>query len=74
MDTDNTTTDIRIGAKIPGVDQHEFVKGIMDELAIFSVALTENEIITIMNGLEIVLAVGGTDRLAITWAEAKTRY
>lgn len=74
MDTDNTTTDIRIGGQIPGVGQHEFAKGIMDELAIFNVALTEDEINTIMKGLDTVLAVGGTDRLATTWAETKTRY
>jgi hypothetical protein len=74
-DTDNTTTDIHIGTQVPGVNQHEFANGIMDELAIFSVALTQSEISTIMEqGMSTALAVAHIDKLTTTWAEVRTKY
>ena len=75
MDTDNTTTDIHIGTQVPGVGQHEFAKGIMDELAIFNVALSQDDIETVMNqGLTTLLAVDLTGKITTTWAMIKTRY
>ena len=75
MDTDNTTTDIHIGTQVPGVNQHEFANGIMDELAIFSVALTQSDISIIMEqGLATALAVVHIGKLTTTWAEVRTQY
>jgi hypothetical protein len=75
MDTENKTTDIHIGTQVPGVNQHEFANGIMDELAIFNVALTQDDIKTIMTqGLATVLAVDHIDKMTTTWAMIKTRY
>lgn len=75
MDTDNTTTDIHIGTQVPGVNQHEFANGIMDELVIFSVALIQSDIRTIMEqGLASALAVVHIDKLTTTWAEVRTQY
>jgi hypothetical protein len=75
MDTDNTTTDMHIGTQVPGVNQHEFANGIMDEIAIFSVALTQDDINNIMTqSLSTTLAVGHIYRMTTAWAAIKTRY
>lgn len=72
MDTENMTTDVRIGTQIPGVGQHEFANGIMDEIAIFSVDLTQDEINTVMTaGLAQMLAVDHVDKLSTTWGRIK---
>jgi hypothetical protein len=48
------------------------VKGLMDEVGLFNVALDENDIKTIMTGgLEGILAVSDTGKLATTWASIK---
>jgi len=72
MDTENMTTDVHIGTKPPGVSQHEFANGIMDEIAIFSVDLTQDEINTVMTaGLAQMLAVDHADKLSTTWGRIK---
>jgi hypothetical protein len=46
--------------------------GLIDELAIFSVALSEDDIINIMdNGLMGMLAVSNKGKLATTWGQLK---
>jgi len=72
VDTDTNTTEVHIGTPLA---HHVFANGVMDEIAIFNVALDENEINNIMtNGLKTVLAVEQTDKLATTWATVKTKY
>ena len=47
-------------------------RGIIDDVAIFNVVLSEDDITTIMDdGLEGALAVSPTDKLATTWANIK---
>lgn len=48
------------------------VKGIIDDVAIFNVALTQDEIIEVMeNGLADALAVAPAGKLAATWGSIK---
>ena len=50
----------------------EYFPGMLDELALFNVVLTEDEINDIMeNGLEAALAVSPAGRLATTWGQIK---
>ena len=52
-----------------------FGEAIIDEVAVFNVALSEDDIQTIMNdGFEMVLAVEPADKLVTRWADIKTRY
>ena len=52
----------------------EFWKGIIDEVALFNSALTEDDIGEIMNkGLSPLLAVSATGKLATTWGKLKSR-
>jgi hypothetical protein len=67
--------DVSIGKR---TGDNEFFAGIVDEVAIFNVALSEDDIQNIMTkGLESALgtsAVGPLDKLATTWASIKARY
>jgi hypothetical protein len=49
------------------------MEGLMDEVAIFNRALSEDEINQIMNGglSQSVLAVGPADKLAVAWGTLK---
>ena len=52
----------------------EFWKGVIDEVALFNIALSEDDIGAIMNkGLSPLLAVSARGKLATTWAELKSR-
>ena len=70
----DTNAPVVIGTNYPTGIQP--VEGIIDEAAIFSVALEEKDINAIMNdGLEEtlgILAVEPSDKLALTWGELKT--
>ena len=70
----DTNAPVVIGTNYPGGIQP--VDGLIDEAAIFSVALEEEDINAIMNeGLEEtlgILAVEPSDKLALTWGELKT--
>lgn len=55
------------------VHHHRWVEGLLDEVAIFNRALSENEITSVMNGLQGVLAVDAKGKLAITWSNLKSR-
>ncbi len=60
-----------------GVDSTDAARtglGTVDEVAIFSVALSEDDIQTMMNGFEMILAVQPADKLSTTWAGVKTQY
>ncbi len=75
MDTNIDTNVVHIGSEIPGIWQNDYAKGIMDEVAILHAALSEADIKTIMTeGFSRALAIEHTDRLATTWAAAKTQY
>jgi len=61
-----------IGARGDGKD--EFLNGIIDEVALFNVALTEDDIKDVMiNGLSSVALVSPSGKLAITWAAVKAK-
>jgi len=51
-----------------------YTKGIIDDVALFNVALTSDDIKTVMDeGLEVALAVSPLSKLAITWGEIRKR-
>jgi hypothetical protein len=68
------TVTIYIGAgENPGV--HKVEDGIIDEIVIYNVALSEKEINENMNkGIPGVLAVEPRDKLAVTWGRMKSRF
>jgi hypothetical protein len=69
--TNDTTNDapLHIGQRGDGT---EFMNGAIDELAIWRIALTEDEIVEVMNdGLAHILAVMHEAKLAITWGRIK---
>ena len=70
MNTDGDTQVINMGARITG---HAFMFGLLDEVAIFNVDLTEDQINTIRkNGLKGALGVDPQGKLATSWAMIKT--
>lgn len=73
MNTNNIEQEVHMGAPLA---HHEFTNGLMDEIAIFNVALTAGEIQDIVNrGLsESLTAVEPMDKLSTTWAAIKTQY
>lgn len=68
---DHNTDPVRFGRW--GADRGDFIKGVIDEIAIFNKALTESEIKDVMAGLAIMLAVEPSGKLATTWSRLKTR-
>jgi hypothetical protein len=70
MNTNNTEQEVHIGAPLA---HHTFAYGLMDEVAIFNVALTERQITEVMEaGLKnIVTAVSIKDKLTTIWAQIK---
>ena len=52
----------------------EHFNGAMDEVAIFSAALTEDDINEVMKGFKIVLAVSPSEKLTTTWGRIKNYY
>ena len=72
VDTDVTTNDVEIGYD-QWIGHGNPAKGTIDEVAIFSAALTAAEINTIMNqGLgDVVLSVSPSGKLATKWADLK---
>ena len=70
MNTDGTTVPINIGSRLTG---HSFLLGLMDEVAIFNVDLTESQINALRNnGLKGALSVDPDGKLATSWANIKT--
>lgn len=70
MNTDGTSVPINIGSRLTG---HSFLLGMLDEVAIFNVDLTESQINTIRNnGLKGALSVDPEGKLTTSWANIKT--
>ncbi len=70
MNTDGTSVPVNIGSRLTG---HSFLLGMLDEVAIFNVDLTESQINTIRNnGLKGALSVDPDGKLATSWANIKT--
>ena len=69
----DTGAPVIIGSNYP--DNSQCIKGLLDEVAIFSVALIDEEIQTIMNeGLEIATGISPvepSDKLTATWGHIK---
>lgn len=59
-----------IGAR--GDGQAEFFNGIIDEVGLFNIALTGDDIKFIMQGPEAIFAVSMSGKIAIRWANIKT--
>ena len=61
---------LKIGEDWPG--QNRYFKGIIDDVGIFAVAMTEDQIVSIMNnGIMGVLAIEPSDKLTATWGRIK---
>ncbi|GIX06773.1 MAG: hypothetical protein KatS3mg115_1176 [Candidatus Poribacteria bacterium] len=69
VDTDVASQEVNIGAPLA---HHVYAHGVMDEVAIYSRALSKEEIQTIMNnGFRLSLAVSPAGKLATRWAALK---
>ncbi len=66
-------TPVLIGARFTGGNPSNFYGGVIDEIALFKVALDKDDIKTVMKGLRLLLglAVEPRDKLATTWATLK---
>jgi len=65
---------LNVGRRSDGSDMTYF-DGIIDEFAVFSVTLTEEEIESLIEeGLKAIAAVSCLDKLATTWGSIRTRY
>lgn len=62
---------VNIGRRVEGGDY--FYIGAIDEVAIFNVALPEDDVKSLMNGLTNVIAVSPLGQVADTWANIKAR-
>jgi len=67
---DTRGTTLMIGCEMDG--DHWF-KGIVDEVAIFNVILTEDDVEDVMEGLENLLAVSSAGKLTTTWGSIKAQ-
>ena len=70
MDTNDEAQEVNMGDFLA---HHEFMFGLFDEVAIFSVDLSEDQISAIMkNGLQAALGVDPQGKLTTSWAMIKT--
>jgi len=70
-ETPNTDVNIAIGAV---VYRNNYYQGIIDEVAVITTALSQEDIVVIMNeGLEQALAVSPADKLTVTWSSIKEK-
>ena len=61
-------------AGVVAIGRHydRYTKGIIDDVALFNVALTEKDLKEIMNkGLQTALSVSNNQKLALTWSTIK---
>ena len=65
------TSTLFIGTKHPNAPEGDYWNGMIDEVAIFNVGLTEDQIKEIMNGFEKGLAVEARGKLATSWGRLK---
>ena len=75
VDTDIVTNDVEIGYD-KNIGHGGYAPGAFDEVAIFNVALSADEInMIMMQGFaQVVLSVSPRDKLVATWATVKTQY
>lgn len=66
-------TPVLIGARYTSGAPSSFFSGVLDEVALFNVALTEEQIEEAMAGLSPNLAVSAFGKMACTWGEIKGR-
>ena len=66
---ENDGTSVWIGKK---ANESVFLNGVLDEIAIFNVGITEDQLMTFMEG-GVSLAVESTGKLAISWGEVKSQ-
>ncbi|MBC8231837.1 LamG domain-containing protein [bacterium] len=68
-ETPNTDVNVAIGSV---VYRNNYYQGIIDEVAVITTALSQEDIVVIMNeGLEQALAVSPADKLTVTWSSIK---
>lgn len=65
---------VRIGFDAGSNGEDHWFNGLIDEVAISNVALTEDDIKDTMKGFESVLAVSPVEKLATAWGSIKRRY
>ncbi len=66
-------TPVLIGARYTQGKPSEFFKGILDEVIIFNVALTEEQIQEVMKGMSPTKAVYSTGKALFTWGNIKSK-
>lgn len=64
-------TPVLIGARFTGGNPSNFFSGVLDEVALFNVALAEQQIEEVMKGLSPTKAVSASGKLASTWGNIK---
>lgn len=67
----DVVTPVLIGARFTGGKPSDFFSGALDEVALFNVALTEEQIQEVMEGLAPPEAVSASGKLASTWGSIK---
>ena len=73
-ESNNAETPLAMGRAMNG-GAWDYFKGLIDEVAVFEAALTEDDIRTIMNqGLERVASVLPMGKLTTTWGGVKGKY
>lgn len=70
----DTATPVLIGARYTGGNPSNFFRGALDEVAIFNVALTEEQIQEVMKGLAAPEAVSVSGKLVFTWGAIKAVF
>jgi len=69
----DTVTPVLIGARFTGGNPSNFFTGVLDEVALFSVALSEDDIKVAMRGLSPDSAVFHANKVTTTWASIKVQ-
>lgn len=64
-------TPVLIGARYTNNNPSDFFRGTLDEVALFNVALTEEQIQEVMKGLSPTKAVSAYEKLAVKWSAMK---
>jgi len=70
QNTDKATP-VLIGARFTGGAPSNFFSGVLDDVALFNVPLTQDDIKFVMKGLSPDSAVSSSGKLATTWADLK---
>ena len=69
----DTVTPVLIGARFANGTPSVFFDGLLDEVALFNVALTDDQIKSVMEGLFLIGAVSASGKLASTWGSIKAQ-